>query len=254
MIKFFRHIRRNLMEQNKTSKYLKYAIGEIILVVIGILIALQINNWNEERKANSEEQNLFKNLKIDFESRLLEFKEMNSAREVATNSLLRLNKIIAQKDSLFIEAEIDSLLSTLINGFKFNEEFKMLDVVFNTGLINDIKNENLKRQLIDWPQKVEEMLEEQRMHNHLIDDQWIYHLSKYLSIRDIYEKFNFREYKIPTGEPVTLKKDYTGFLTDIRTENYLAQFQLLMRVNHIDTQTLIASAEDIIRLLDQEIL
>jgi RNAse (barnase) inhibitor barstar len=50
MIKFFRKIRYDLMEKNKTGKYLKYAIGEIVLVVIGILIALQINNWNENRK------------------------------------------------------------------------------------------------------------------------------------------------------------------------------------------------------------
>lgn len=50
MIQFFRRIRYNLMEKNKTGRYLKYAIGEIVLVVIGILIALQINNWNEHRK------------------------------------------------------------------------------------------------------------------------------------------------------------------------------------------------------------
>ena len=50
MIKLFRKIRYDLMEQNKTGRYFKYAIGEIILVVIGILIALQINNWNEQRK------------------------------------------------------------------------------------------------------------------------------------------------------------------------------------------------------------
>ena len=52
MIKFFRHIRQQLLNENKTGKYFKYAIGEIVLVVIGILIALQINNWNEERKKN----------------------------------------------------------------------------------------------------------------------------------------------------------------------------------------------------------
>ena len=52
MIKFFRQIRLQLMETGKTGKYFKYAIGEIILVVIGILIALQINNWNEARKEN----------------------------------------------------------------------------------------------------------------------------------------------------------------------------------------------------------
>lgn len=53
MIKFFRTIRKSLLEQNKMEKYFKYAIGEIILVVIGILIALQINNWNEQQ-ANEE--------------------------------------------------------------------------------------------------------------------------------------------------------------------------------------------------------
>ena len=52
MIKFFRKIRHNLLMQNKTGKYFKYAIGEIVLVVIGILIALQINNWNENRLNN----------------------------------------------------------------------------------------------------------------------------------------------------------------------------------------------------------
>ena len=50
MIKFFRHIRQQLLGEGKTGKYLKYAIGEIFLVVIGILLALQINNWNETRK------------------------------------------------------------------------------------------------------------------------------------------------------------------------------------------------------------
>jgi len=55
MIKFFRKIRQNLLMENKTGKYLKYAIGEIILVMIGILLALQINNWNEIQKMNKSE-------------------------------------------------------------------------------------------------------------------------------------------------------------------------------------------------------
>ncbi len=71
MIKFFRHIRMNLMETGKTGKYFKYAIGEIVLVVIGILIALSINNWNENKKANIKFNkllvNVFNNLKVDLE-------------------------------------------------------------------------------------------------------------------------------------------------------------------------------------------
>ncbi|MUU79446.1 DUF6090 family protein [Winogradskyella endarachnes] len=59
MIKFFRKIRYNLVETGKTGKYLKYAVGEIVLVVIGILIALQINNWNEKRKTNNTLENYY---------------------------------------------------------------------------------------------------------------------------------------------------------------------------------------------------
>ncbi|MGB5479757.1 MAG: DUF6090 family protein, partial [Eudoraea sp.] len=76
MIHFFRRIRRKLAADNptsakasagmKTGKYLKYAVGEIILVVIGILIALQINNWNENRKATNEEVKILNALHSDF--------------------------------------------------------------------------------------------------------------------------------------------------------------------------------------------
>jgi len=58
MIKILRKIRQNLLSEGKNRKYFKYAIGEIVLVVIGILIALQINNWNENRK-NPEKENKY---------------------------------------------------------------------------------------------------------------------------------------------------------------------------------------------------
>ncbi|TVZ60188.1 hypothetical protein NA63_2738 [Flavobacteriaceae bacterium MAR_2010_105] len=65
MIKFFRRIRQNLLLQGKTGKYLTYAIGEIVLVVIGILIALQINNWNELRLIKDQEKVLLKEIISD---------------------------------------------------------------------------------------------------------------------------------------------------------------------------------------------
>ena len=68
MIKFFRKIRQNLLSEGKTGKYLKYAVGEIILVVIGILIALSINNWNEERKQNRNLRELYSNLLLDIKA------------------------------------------------------------------------------------------------------------------------------------------------------------------------------------------
>ena len=64
-MKFFRQIRQKLLSEGKTGKYLKYAIGEIVLVVIGIIIALQINNWNETRKIRNQELKYLENLKSD---------------------------------------------------------------------------------------------------------------------------------------------------------------------------------------------
>ena len=65
MIKFFRKIRQKLAYENNVTKYLRYAIGEILLVVIGILIALQINNWNEQRKQNIAEKEFIQGIKND---------------------------------------------------------------------------------------------------------------------------------------------------------------------------------------------
>jgi hypothetical protein len=83
MIKFLRKIRYNLMSENKMGKYFKYAIGEIILVVVGILIALQINNWNERRKLQTE-INTFLNQKLnnfkEDRARLLEIKEVRQQK------------------------------------------------------------------------------------------------------------------------------------------------------------------------------
>ena len=71
MIKFFRKIRQKLLSENKFSKYLIYAIGEIVLVVIGILIALSINNWNENNKQRTKEKAILENLKTSLEDDIL---------------------------------------------------------------------------------------------------------------------------------------------------------------------------------------
>jgi hypothetical protein len=67
MITFFRRIRQNLLPENKVSRYLLYAIGEIALVMIGILLALQVNNWNEEKKAKDKERQALSEILSDLE-------------------------------------------------------------------------------------------------------------------------------------------------------------------------------------------
>ena len=78
MLHFFRKIRQDLLANSQFFKYLKYAIGEIILVVLGILIALQINNWNEFRNMSKKELSLLANLRNDINSDILNLKWFDS--------------------------------------------------------------------------------------------------------------------------------------------------------------------------------
>ena len=96
MIKFFRKIRQNLvMENRKTGKYYKYAIGEIILVVIGILIALQINNWNEGNKAKEKEREVLLEIVSDLEYSLNDLdKVVNTQNNNLTKNINSLKNLI----------------------------------------------------------------------------------------------------------------------------------------------------------------
>ena len=102
MIKFFRKIRQRLLTENKFSKYLIYAVGEIVLVMIGILLALQVNNWNENRKEIERQKKLYANLKIDFQSRLNELEDFYIAKNAAVENINIINTTRKIAVTLFI--------------------------------------------------------------------------------------------------------------------------------------------------------
>ena len=110
MIKFFRKIRQQLLMENKTSKYFKYAIGEIILVVIGILIALQINNWNEHKKTKGFEIKILKEIRSNLLVDLVEINEDLELMNVVTKATLDIEKHLKRQnkptDSLYINSAI----------------------------------------------------------------------------------------------------------------------------------------------------
>lgn len=89
MIKFFRKIRQNLLNEGKTSKYFKYAIGEIILVVIGILIALQINNWNETKKQKKQLDSIYITVQQNLKTDLVNIKEPIEFYETLDSTLTK---------------------------------------------------------------------------------------------------------------------------------------------------------------------
>lgn len=146
MLRFFRQIRKRLLTDNKFSKYLLYAVGEILLVVVGILIALQVNNWNEQRKDRATEQKVLNALHEDLE---VNINRLNQDILMEQRTIRQANKIIAHLDErkpydpsldeIFAEAlySPDIILST--TGY---ESFKLkgIDIVQNDMLQRKIVN------------------------------------------------------------------------------------------------------------------
>ncbi|WP_242157082.1 DUF6090 family protein [Aestuariivivens sediminis] len=146
MIKFFRKIRQKLLTENKFSKYLLYAIGEIILVVIGILIALSINNWNENLKNNRLKEYYLKSLMEDLSRDTL---EINKVANWQRNEIFRLQKF---KDRIHGQSSITIDTIKKIAQFEFDWHYYVKrdynNNTFNT-IISSGNIELFNRKLID---------------------------------------------------------------------------------------------------------
>ncbi len=121
MIHFFKRMRKSLLEQDKIRQYFKYAFGEIVLVVIGILIALQINNWNEDRKADDNEKVLLAKLKEENNLNLISLQDYVEYRDSISSVILNFITIIKSKDidlkSNKIENNLEAILASSIYSF-----------------------------------------------------------------------------------------------------------------------------------------
>ena len=145
MINFFRKIRKKLADDNKPLKYARYAIGEIVLVVVGILIALSINNWNDERKTKlsdelQREENI-RELYTEMQSNILELKHYNDQMQNTKEAAEYLLKSI-ENDSLKIE-NTPNYMGAVIKVFsggneRRNKSFSAVNVRRNT-FYNEIR-------------------------------------------------------------------------------------------------------------------
>ena len=148
MIKFFRHIRRSLINENKMGKYFKYAIGEILLVVIGILIALSINNWNEERKNRDQEKLYLKDVYQDFTANKIQFDNVliwYREQLRITDSLIGLGPITNQNWN-----DINKNFSRAFRPMSFDPKNSSIETLISSGNIDLVQNDSLKKLLLSW--------------------------------------------------------------------------------------------------------
>lgn len=147
MAKFFNNIRKALLNEGKTSKYLKYAIGEIVLVVIGILIALSINNWNEERKDRTEELSALIDLKREFESNRNDIDSLYQFKRIRANEWETYLSTVSNPN---LHDSLRSVGRPTIGFRVFNFSSTILNSILTTGKIDKIQNDSLKYILTNW--------------------------------------------------------------------------------------------------------
>jgi len=218
MLKFFRKIRFKIMSENKTGKYFKYAIGEIVLVVIGILIALQINNWNEHNKEIKEEQKLLSNLNSEFIENLHTLDSTLLKIDTSQKSLSRLLRLIGS-DTMhnFKGNKLDSLLlKSLDNPYWDRTEFVLRDLE-NSGRLSKLSNQNLKRALYQWS-KLNSSIADKDEDTNISYRYLLNYLKEHGSLRqiDIHD-----QPKLGTSK---LYVDHTFLLSDVKFESAVDDF------------------------------
>lgn len=155
MIKIFRKIRQDLFYRGQTRKYLKYAIGEIVLVVIGILIALQINTLNEARKLSKVKQNYYKQILLDLEADKhyaeitiekidASIEKYNAYNESFKKPNLPVSEIIENLTKNSINTTIFQFQTTTIESLITSGEIKFLD----SDIRNSLTNYNGSKEII----------------------------------------------------------------------------------------------------------
>ena len=159
MIKFFRLIRQNLLSEGKIGKYLTYALGEIFLVVIGILIALSINNWNENLNKSNSEKILLSNLREEFSFNLNELKETKVRLNETIKKSRKLITLFCIDKELVDTKYLDSLIYGSIWGPTFDPNQDVFYSVYDKGNMELISNPDLKKALISWGSTINEFKE-----------------------------------------------------------------------------------------------
>lgn len=264
MIKFFRNIRQHLLNEGKTSKYLKYAIGEIVLVVIGILIALQINNWNETRKERIQETILLEQLLSDFNSNLEQLDQKISMRVDFTNSAKQLFKYI-DNSSLATKDSVDIHIGKTMPYATFDP---IIVDLASSGELKLISNNDLKKAVTRWTSDIKDVIEDEvtwKDYRNTIYVPFLIQNYQLRSLRNKAYKANLlggytmdRENTITDGVKNDIgysnfEPDYNTLLSNPDFEDHLTRCYAINSWTNIQSQILRKRIVEIIDLIKQEL-
>lgn len=161
-MKLFRNIRQTLANENKVAPYLRYAIGEIVLVMIGILLALQVNNWNTNRLNKIEETSILYQLKEEYIGKLDELNQKVAIRDLMIEGSYKILLNIQQEN---YRLPIDSLNNYLGQSFltpTYDASNAVTEELLNSGKLYLINNKKLRKLISEWNGQLDKLIEEEQ--------------------------------------------------------------------------------------------
>ena len=204
------------------GRYLRYAVGEIILVVIGILLALQVNNLNEKRKLRVQEKNVLLSLHNEISSNLISLE--TSLNEKKT--ILQVNKKLLENTSpegkWKSKEKLDSLMYYFtVSGWIYVPDNGVLNEIVNSGKLSDLENNSIKNLVASIPQQVSQILEEDRLYRDDLHQYFLPYLGKKFALKNIAKYRELYKYNKSALGKSNFNINYSIILGDLEFENIL---------------------------------
>ena len=214
MLRFFSKIRLKLAAENRPVKYMRYAIGEILLVVIGILIALQVNNWNQERKDLKEGKLIRQNIHEEFIKNQELLKVSRKSNEEALSSGKLLISLVGADKFELAKHNLDSLFNSSMMADSYLPTSNSLQDIMQSGRMNLLNNAELKNTILSWNAALDLFKEYKEVQTNWQNNQFMPYTLSVIS----YKQMDIYNQKSWSGKS-KLATDYYPLFQDLKFEN-----------------------------------
>jgi hypothetical protein len=215
MLHFLRSIRRSLIGAGATRKYLLYAIGEILLVMVGILLALQVNNWNEDRIDSLQRDKIITNLKSEYLINLGELGDRINRIDTTTKYIDETIKLMMPDYHLLDEENVTHVVAKSISWFTtYDESSGALQDLLNNNKLGLIKYDSLRISLASWKKYVDNVKERETRCLNILQNHLMPHVYR-----------NFAILKIDYPEDSKLPSDNRKIMADLQFESLLDDYR-----------------------------
>lgn len=264
MFRFLSHIRQRLIMENRSRKYLFYMLGEVVIVIVGILIALQVDNWNQQRQERNEAHVFLERLKNEFLANRKQLVQKIEMREQALGSTRELIRFVDSPPGVFADNQIDSLLARAMPVYTFDPSMGILNQLTSTDKLTLLQSEALNDKLSKWNSMIQDFKEDENMYNSYNHNHFRPFIYKNYNGRDIINsRIRYRVISpILLADPELVNREIgfsdhpanTAFLRSSREfESYLAFMVSWIALINTQSEGLLQYIDSVLDIIDQEL-